>query len=99
MKKVQIAEKYRREQSCSRRTEIIEGRSSTPSRAASQSIPRKRTSTVGRPWEPNEGVIQGETVTSALNEYNQCSGHINEEMTPEQCCFGCCDSQKVWEGG
>ena len=70
MKKVQITEKYRRGQSCSQRTEIIEGRSGTPSRAASQSIPRKRTSTVGRPWEPSGGVIQGETVTFALNGYN-----------------------------
>ena len=70
MKKVQIAKKHRRGQSYSRRTEIIEGKNSTPSKAASQSILRKRTSTVGWPWEPSGGAIQGETITSVLNDHN-----------------------------
>ena len=69
-KKVQIAQKHRRGQSCSRPAEIIEGKRGTPSKAASQSIPRKRTSTVGQPWEHGGGVIQGETVTFALNAHN-----------------------------
>ena len=70
-----------------------------PPKACPRSIPRKRTSIVGQPWEPGGGAIQGETVTSALNAHNQRSSRINEEMTPEQCCFDCCNSQKVWEGG
>ena len=60
----------RKSKSCSRPTEIIEGKSGMPLKAASQSIPRKRTSTVGQPWEPGRGAIQGETVTSALNTYS-----------------------------
>ena len=54
---------------------------------------------MGQAWELDGGAIQGETVISALNTHNKRSGRINEEMTPEQCCFGCCNSQKVWEGG
>ena len=70
MKKVQIAKQHCRGQSCSQPTEIIEGKSGMPSKVASQSIPRKRTSTVGQPWEPGGGAIQGEIVTSALNAHN-----------------------------
>ena len=69
-RKPKIAKKHRRGQSCPRPTEIMEGKSSMPLKACSQSIPRKRTSTVGQPWEPGEGAIQGETVTSALNSHN-----------------------------
>ena len=54
---------------------------------------------MGQPGELSGEAIQGRTVTSALNAYNYRSDRINEEMTPEQCCFGCCNSQKVWEGG
>ena len=54
---------------------------------------------MGQPWEHGGGAILGETVTFALNAHNSRSGRINEEMTPEQYCLGCCNSQKVWEGG
>ena len=54
---------------------------------------------MGQPWELGGGAIQGETITSTFNAHNQRSDCINEEMTPEQCYFGCCNSQKVWEGG
>ena len=50
--------------------QIPEGKNGTPSKAASQSTPRKRTSTVGHPWGYGVGAIQGETVTSALNAPN-----------------------------
>ena len=69
-KKVQITKKHRRGQSCSRPIEIIEGKSGTPSKVASQNIPRKRKSTVGQPWEFGGGAIQGENVTSTLNSPN-----------------------------
>ena len=78
--------------------QIQEGKNGTPSKAAFQSGPRKRASTVGHPWGYSVGAIQEETVTSALNAPNQCSGRINEEMTPEQCGLGCRNSQRVWEG-
>ena len=70
MKKVQIAEQHCRGQPCPWPTEIIERKSGMPLEAASQSIPIKRTSTVGQPWEPDGGAIQGETVTSALKAHN-----------------------------
>ena len=69
--------------------QILEGKNGISSKAASQSAPRKRTSTVGHPWGYGVGAIQGETVTSALNAPNQRFGRINEEMTPEQCGLGC----------
>ena len=55
--------------------------------------------TVGQPWEHGGGAIPGEAVTSALNTHSWRSGHINEEITPEQYHLGCCNSQKVGEGG
>ena len=79
--------------------QIQERKNGTPSKAASQSAPRKRTSTVGHPWGYSVGAIQWETVTSTLNAPNQRSGRINEEMTPKQCGLGCRNSQRVWEGG
>ena len=51
-------------------SQIPGGKSSTPAKAASQSAPRRRTSTVGHPWTYGVGTIQGETVTSALNAPN-----------------------------
>ena len=59
-----------KEKDCPQPTEIIEGKSSMPSKAGSQSIPRKRTSTMGQPWEPGGGAIQGGTVTFILNTHN-----------------------------
>ena len=69
-KKAQIAKKHCRGQFCPQPTEILEGKNGTPSKAASQSVPRKRTSTVGHPWEHSGGAIQGEIVISALNAHN-----------------------------
>ena len=65
MEKVQIAKQHRRGQPYPWPIEITEKKSGMTSKAASQSIPIKRTSTMGQPWEPDEGAIQGETVTSA----------------------------------
>ena len=48
-KKVQVAKRHRRGQSCPRPTEIIRRKSGMPLKAASQGIPRKRTNTVGQP--------------------------------------------------
>ena len=50
--------------------QIPRGENSAPAKAASQSAPRRRTSTVGYPWAYGAGAIQGETVTSALNAPN-----------------------------
>ena len=52
------------------RTEIIRRKSGMPLKAASQGIPRKRTSIMGQPWEHDGGVIPEEAVTSALNAHN-----------------------------
>ena len=41
-----------------------------PLKTASQDIPRKRTNTVGQPWEHGGGAIPGESVTSTLNAHN-----------------------------
>ena len=54
---------------------------------------------MGQPWEHGGGAIPGEAVTSTLNAHNWRSGHINEEMTPEQYHLSCCNSQQVEEGG
>ena len=59
-----------RGQSCPWQTEITEGKSSTPPKAASQSVPKESTSVMSQPWEYGGGAIQGETVTSALNVHN-----------------------------
>ena len=44
--------------------------SGMPSKVSLQSIPGNRISTMGQPWEPGGGAIQGETVTSTLNARN-----------------------------
>ena len=51
-------------------SQIPRGKNSTPAKAASQSAPRRRTSTVGYPWAYGAGAVQGETITSALNAPN-----------------------------
>ena len=51
-------------------SQILGGKNGMPSKAASQSAPRKMTSTVGHPWGYGVGAIQGETVTSILNAPN-----------------------------
>ena len=51
-------------------SQILGGKNSTLAKAASQSAPRRRTSTVGYLWAYGVGTIQGETVTSALNAPN-----------------------------
>ena len=51
----------------------------------SPSSPNKGTSVEGQLWEHGERAIVKEPVTSALNARNWQSGHINEEITPEQC--------------
>ena len=65
-----MAQKYRRGQSCPRPTQILVGKNGPPLTAASQSVPRKRTTTVGQSREHSVGIVQGETVTSALNAHN-----------------------------
>ena len=69
-KKAQIARRRCRGQSCPRQTEITEGKSSMPPKAASQSVPRESTSAMSQPWEYGGGENQGEIVTSALNAHN-----------------------------
>ena len=54
---------------------------------------------MGQPWEHGGGAIPGEAVTSTLNAHSWRSGHINEEMTPEQYHLSCYNSQQVEEGG
>ena len=51
----------------------------------SPSSPNKGTSVEGQLREHGERDIVKEPVTSALNARNWQSGHINEEITPEQC--------------
>ena len=55
---------------CPRQTEVTEGKSGTPPKAASQSVPRESTSAMSQLWEYSGGAIQGETVTSTLNAHN-----------------------------
>ena len=69
-KKIQIAKRHHRGQSCPRPTEIIRKKRGMPLKAASQGILRNRTNTVGQPWEHGGGAIPGETVTSTLNAHN-----------------------------
>ena len=73
----------------------MEGKSSTPPKAASQGVPRENTSAMSQPWEYGGEAIQGETVTSALNAHNQHPDHIYMDMTPEQCYMGHRNSQNV----
>ena len=58
-KKVQTARRRCRGQSCSRQTEITEGRSGTPPKAVSQSVLKERTSAMSQPWEYSGGAIPG----------------------------------------
>ena len=50
--------------------EITKGKSGTPLKAASQSVPRENTSAMSQLWEYDGGAIQGETVTFTLNAHN-----------------------------
>ena len=69
-KKVQVAQKHRRGQSGPRPTQILVGKNGPPSTATSQSVSRKRTSTVGQLREHGVRTVQGKTVTFALNAHN-----------------------------
>ena len=75
----------------------MEGKSSTPSKAALPIVLNERTNIGGQLWGHGGGAIIEESVTSALNAHNWQSGHINEGMTPEQCHLVCCNSQQVEE--
>ena len=70
MKKVQIAGRRCRGQSCPRQTKITEGEGSTPPRAVSQSVPRESTSAMRQPWEYSGGAVPGQAITSALNTHS-----------------------------
>ena len=70
MKKVQIAKRCCRGQSCPRQTKITEGKCGMPPKATSQSVSRESTSAMSQPWEYGGGAIQGETDTSVLNAHN-----------------------------
>ena len=73
------------------------GKSSTPSKAALPVVANERTSVGGQLWRHGGRMIIEESVTSALNARSWQSSRINEEMTPEQCHFACCNSQQVEE--
>ena len=75
----------------------MEGKSSTPSKAALPVVPNERTNIGGQLWGHGGGAIIEESVTSALNARSWQSGRINEGMTPEQCHLVCCNSQQVEE--
>ena len=77
----------------------MEGKSDTPPKAASQSIPRESTSAMSPSWEYGGGAIQEETVTSALNAHNQHPNHIYMDMTPEQCYLSHRNSQNIRRSG
>ena len=83
--------------SCPRRTDVMEGTSSTPSKATFPVVPNKRTNIGGQLWGHGGGAIIEKAVTSALNAHSWHSGRINEGMTPEQCHLFCCNSQQVEE--
>ena len=72
-------------------------KSGTPSKATLPVVPNERTSVRGQLWGHGGRAIIKESVTSALNAHSWQSGRINEEMTPEQCHFACCNSQQVEE--
>ena len=75
----------------------MEGKSSTPSKAALPVVPNERTNIRGQLWGHGGGAIIEESVTSALNTRSWQSGRINEGMTPEQCHIVWCNSQQVEE--
>ena len=79
------------------RTDVMEGKSGTPSKAIIPVIPNERTNIGGQLWGHGGGAIIEEFVTSALNARSWQSGRINEGMTPEQCHLVCCNSQQVKE--
>ena len=91
------AGRHRRGLSRPRRIGIMEGKSSTPSKATLPVIPNEGTNTGGQLWGHGGGAIIEEAVTSALNARSWQSGRINEEMTPEQCHLVCYNSQQVEE--
>ena len=62
----------------------MEGKSSTPSKAALPVIPNERTNIGGQLWGHDGGEIIKESVTSALNARSWQSSRINEGMTLEQ---------------
>ena len=78
-----------------RRTDVMEGKSGTPSKAILPVVPNEMTNIGGQLWRHGGRAIIEESVTSALNARNWQSGRINEEMSPEQCHLVCCNSQQV----
>ena len=86
------AGRHRRGPSCPRQTGVMEGKSSTPSKATLTVVPNERTNIGGQLWGHGGGAIIEESVTSALNARSWQSGRINEGMTPEQCHLVCCNS-------
>ena len=79
------------------RTDVMEGKSGTPSKAILLVVLNKMTNIGGQLWRQGGRAIIEESVTSALNARNWQSGRINEGMTPEQCHLVCCNSQQVKE--
>ena len=77
------------------RTDVMEGKSGTPSKAILPVVPNERTNIRRQLWRHGGRAIIEESVTSALNARNWQSGRINEGMTPEQCHLVCCNSQQV----
>ena len=75
----------------------MEGKSSTPSKAALPVVLNERTNIGGQLWGHGGGAIIKESVTSALNACSWQSDRINEGITPEQCHLVCCNSQQVKE--
>ena len=76
-------------------TDVMEGKSGTPSKAILPVVPNERTNIRRQLWRHGGRAIIEESVTSALNARNWQSGRINEGMTPEQCHLVCCNSQQV----
>ena len=89
--------RHRRGPSCPWRIGVMEGKSSTPSKATLPVVPNEGTNTGGQLWGHGGGAIIEEAVTSALNARSWQSGSINEGMTPEQCHLVCYNSHQVKE--
>ena len=75
----------------------MEGKSSTPSKAALPVVLNERTNIGGQLWGHGGEAIIKESVTSALNARSWQSDRINEGITPEQCHLVYCNSQQVKE--
>ena len=73
----------------------MEGKSSTPSKAALPVVLNERTNIGGQLWGHGGGAIIEESVAFALNTCSWQSGRINEGMTPEQCHLVSYNSQQV----